>query len=505
LKSFVINYVRVPEIETHTAEPEATQGGMPPGQGEPQLHRAGTEVLQDLRQGWLAANDSSLQPESGAPAPKGRRLRSKRPKTVANHAPLIESVKVYLRETIPSAARRYEVKGEQGKSAAMLALVMIACLTVLVAIGGLVYAATVGSILDPGKLSGMVQTDSLDTSATANPPIANPPILQETAVVPAAATGPANAVSSNFDWADAVRRSGSDYPNGGDQPANPLSDDNAIMLPQTFALAAGGLASKAHDQQTQHDQTSIQSPGTVQAAGTVQAPTVSTNPGSIVNVSGNNYRQPNIQRSPSDFPDDDRTAPYLDLVRSGQVSIESKDFQSTYQSAAQAISLDPRRRPALELAQATLAAGGGPRDAEGAAVDAIAHGGKAVFELQHFHASPPALHPARIVITATTLEFVPEAPGETGAFTIPLASITSVQLGKNASGPSNFYLLNIKFDDSRGSIAKGTNGEISFRDSSSRFRDSLNAARISSQLSPAQETALFTALRGVLLAEKGRS
>jgi hypothetical protein len=149
--------------------------------------------------------------------------------------------------------------------------------------------------------------------------------------------------------------------------------------------------------------------------------------------------------------------------------------------------------------QMTLASGGSPGAAEGSAIDAIAHGGKAVFELQHFHAAPVRLHPATIVITATTLEYIPETVCETPAFTVPLASIVSVQIGRKAPDGSHLDLLNIRFK------ARGADGELSFRDSSSHFGDSSHAAQFSSRLSPGQETAFLAAIRNILLlAEKRR-
>jgi hypothetical protein len=156
---------------------------------------------------------------------------------------------------------------------------------------------------------------------------------------------------------------------------------------------------------------------------------------------------------------------------------------------------------ALELIQVILAEGGDPSRAENAALDAINHGGKAVFELQHFHAWPMGLHAARLVITAESVEFVPEAPCKYADFTIPLASIKSVNVGENTL---NSYLLNIKFDDSHEKKGKEAKGQISFSDSSARLDGASNVYHVSSQRSMSQQTALFATIRNVILNAKGR-
>ena len=80
-----------------------------------------------------------------------------------------------------------------------------------------------------------------------------------------------------------------------------------------------------------------------------------------------------------------------------------------------------------------MARAGSAGEVESTAVAAIAHGGQAVFDVRHVRASNGEACPAKIVVTAATLAFVPDAACETGAFTIPLASVTSVDTPRTAS------------------------------------------------------------------------
>ena len=471
-------------------KPRTPKREIPLDTPEPTPPRPPTEVLGDLREGWLASKETPTEPESEAPAQKSKKSPTKQ-KALANYTPFIESVKTSVRKKLSSATRRYEAQGEKETSSAKLALLMIAILVALFGVGALIYAVSVSSILDPAKLSSMEELDSSPTPAVGNAATAGQ--TTQSAAISTTAPDPANAAKPTLGIADPSNSTGASDANSGwyNQAAQNVdlsaasngqhdratpSRDDAIMLNPTLAQTASGLASKANDHQ----------------AATQPSATIKTPPTSAANV-----RQPNIQQ-PTSLPGPAaNNKPYLDLVRAGQSLFDSNDLSSAYRAAAQARALNPTSLPALELMQVILAAGGNTREAQAAATEAIAHGGKAVFELQHVHASPLSLHPARIVITATTLEFIPEASCATGAFTIPLASITSVQMGQNSADQSSLYLLNIQFNAGRAS------GQLSFRDSSSHRNP--NAAQISSQLSSAQETALFTAIRNVLLQGKGRA
>ena len=196
---------------------------------------------------------------------------------------------------------------------------------------------------------------------------------------------------------------------------------------------------------------------------------------------------------------------YLGIVRLGQEALQRQDIQSADRLATLAKGMDPGRLPALELKQGVTAAGANPGDADVAALEAIAHGGKAVFELQHFHRLPMDLHSARIVITATSLEFIPEAHCKTGPLTIPLASIRSVQIGENARGLTDLYLLDITFDSPNSSKGTTASRQLRFGDSSSHSGTASTADQFAPQLSSSQERVLFIAIRNVILAAKARS
>jgi small GTP-binding protein len=225
-------------------------------------------------------------------------------------------------------------------------------------------------------------------------------------------------------------------------------------------------------------------------------------PSSLASSSGNSYSAPIVRKPPSAYePRSVKGASYDDTLQSARTAFQRKDLRGAYQLATQARDLEPNSLPALELLQVILAEAGDQAQAESAALEAIKHGGKAVFELQHFHAWPTGLHAARLVITSGSLEFIPEAPCKYADFTIPLASIKSVDMGENTLA---VYLLNIKFDDSHERKGKEAKGQISFTGPSSRLDSSSSAYHVSSQRSMSQDTALFSAIRNVILTAKGR-
>jgi small GTP-binding protein len=206
--------------------------------------------------------------------------------------------------------------------------------------------------------------------------------------------------------------------------------------------------------------------------------------------------------SNSASPPPQQSSSYNETVQMARNAYQAKDLRGAYRLAIQARHLDSNSLPALELIQEILAQGGDPAKAEAAAFDAISHGGKAVFELQHYHAWPMALHPARLVITSSTLEYVPEAACKFGDFTIPLSAIESVEMRQNKF---NAYLLDIKFDDSNEKKGKEAKGQISFSDPTSYLDANPSTYRVSSLHSISQQTARFTIIRDLILQEKNVS
>jgi hypothetical protein len=134
-------------------------------------------------------------------------------------------------------------------------------------------------------------------------------------------------------------------------------------------------------------------------------------------------------------------------------------------------------------------------------MNAITRGGKAVFDLQHYHAFEVALHPAEIIITSATIEFVPEGSCKYPAFAIPLDSIKSVEMGRN---DLDHYLLNIKFDNSHNKKGKETKGQLSFSEPSALI--GANSRMEHRQpMTLIKETALFSTIRNVILNAKGKT
>jgi hypothetical protein len=129
-------------------------------------------------------------------------------------------------------------------------------------------------------------------------------------------------------------------------------------------------------------------------------------------------------------------------------------FQGAQAAVARPAATDWKTLVTLESAQVMAASGAGHGDVEGTAFAAIAHGGRAVFEVQHLRTSGGASCPARIVVTATSLALIPDASCEAGAVTIPLAAVTSVETARVAPEAAGADVLNIEFND-RGKNGKG--------------------------------------------------
>ena len=439
---------------------------------QPEPVRPPIEVLEGLRQDWLTQESTPTRNTEATARPR-RKPRPKRSTPFADYTPFLEALKSSIRRRLSPPTEGRNVRNRQERSTLAVAGAMVAGIAILILIGALLYAASVNSL-----------TDLIQPSATARPVDANISIAGQTTQAGAlgAATDPAAATPSSPNTAVTIV-SDSDS-------ASPASQFRLPRLNLDQANAPGATATDS----TSHPEQAAD--GFIQALGSTSAPSLppgTPNPPPASPATGHPVLPPATGYAPA--------ASSLSLVRAGQGLLQKSDLRGAYQSAAQAKALDPNSLPALQLMQTVLAQAGDPHAAQVSALDAIAHGGKAVFELQHIHASPATLHPARIVITASTLEFLPEGPCTLGSFTIPLSSITAVQMRADASGPASLPVLNIRFDGSGSSSARAAKGELSFRDASAEFRN----ANFSSRLSPAQQTALFNAIRNVLLAPKARS
>ena len=163
---------------------------------------------------------------------------------------------------------------------------------------------------------------------------------------------------------------------------------------------------------------------------------------------------------------------YDDLVQAAQSALQRNDLGEAYRLAMQARTLAPSSLPALEVIQVVSSEGTDSNRAEAAALDLIRHGGRAVFRLQHYHAWPVSLHPARLVVTSTSLEYIPDAPCKYSDFKMPVGSIKSVELSTSLS---HVNLVNIKFDNSHEEKGREAKGEISFAESATRLETRPNA------------------------------
>lgn len=466
---------------------QALKQGILPQPGQPD------KDLWSLRSSWLAQHEAP-SPKKHRPAKRGR-LDQKLEIIAAESALLFDSARAFVANGMASIERQARhalgrVKG--GAPGAPAAL--IAMFALVIAIGSLAYMAVMDHILGPDKLSNAIVADSNGAGGTA--PAGES--VSQTAADTDAAAAPENADSNqaNSSLFESISQSFGQAALAPNDKEVSVPSDVADLLnknvPSTPApsVATGGsvldltnsqaveeVARQAYDQQTQRDQ-----PAALYATVAYATPA----------SAADDHLSRGVP-APSFSGQATGATSYPESVPKGQVARQNDSSRGARQPAPPAQATDRRTLSALESAQVMAATTGSrPGEVEGTARDAIAHGGKAVFELQHFDPSTGVLHPARIVVTATTLEFIPEASCEIGAFTIPLASVTSVQTGQSIPETSNASLLNIEFND---------HGQhrLALRNSSPKPRGTSDAGHSSPPPSAAQQAALLTHVRNVIL------
>jgi hypothetical protein len=383
----------------------------------------GSDVLLNLRSGWVADQESAPPPRR---APRKRSgpsaLETLRAVAVGIFLSL-KSTLVSLPGKIASAARGMRNGMERGaRSDRRRALAMIVLFAGMVTLGALAYAGSVGHIFDEATLSRMMQSDSPAAVATA------PPTTTVSSVdrPPDADGGSINSGSSAA--YDAALKN--------------LDQSLAYNGSQTNAVSE---AAERLRQSGKLDDTAAATSGVINLADTALG-SAASNPA------------PNRDESPA-----------------GRV----QPAASNPGSAAPAIN---RQFPTAEFSAARLPSS---RQASGAPVA----GGKAAFDLRQVTPGANGGRSIRVVVTKTTVQLVSQ---ETGAVSMPLASIKSVQVGKDASGAD---LLNIDFRD------RGRSGRMSFRDATPPLQKPSGA----SAASAARGNAHLTQIRNVILAAKGRS
>ena len=189
---------------------------------------------------------------------------------------------------------------------------------------------------------------------------------------------------------------------------------------------------------------------------------------------------------------DSKGAPRVSAFSSGQRA-PSQELQPVQRvNRPVAIPLDSTL-PALERAQ-RIAASGGEGDVEVTALEAIAHGGEAVFDVQHLDETTGVWHPAQVVVTAEALGFLPEGSCEAGAFTVPLELVSSAQAGQSDAERFDANLLNIELSD-RGQHGRSMTGRLTLREP------------LSNGVEPAgvPESEMLTHIRNVIAAAQRRS
>jgi len=400
-------------------------------------------VLASLRNGWISEYETAPSSQRQRPVRRGMGIGGNLKTIAAELELLLEGFMSLLREMLASIAR--------GALAALMkdatGPALIGMFAIMIAIGGLVYVALVDNIFGQGQPSSTAAADP--PAATAQPPVSTP--VAESAQAAATPAAPAD---------DGSGQPASTFfrlpPQGSDArpspigtlglPANFADSDRASALTGPSSPADGGdLLGMADSQPAQRiARKEVDTPVQRDQPATAHANTAYATP-----VSGTSAGVASSARS----------------ITADQPAQQRKAYEGFRQSAARTATTDPRTLAALESAQRMAAGAAGHGDVEGTAFAAIAHGGRAVFEVQHLRASTGESCPARIIVTATSLAFAPDAACETDAWTIPLASVTSVETGQIIPETVDANALNIEFNDRAKS---GSKGRLSVRVSSRR-------------------------------------
>lgn len=392
-------------------------------------------VLASLRNGWISEYETAPRTQRQRPVRRGPGIGGNL-KTIAAELELfLDGSMSLLREMLASIARG--ARATLKKDATGPAL--IGMFAIMIAGGGLVYIALVDNIFGQGQPSSTATADLAAT--TAQPPV-SPPIAQGAPVAdkPAApADDGSGQPASAFFRLPPQDSDAKPSPVGTlGLPVNFADSDRASALTSPSSSAdAGDLLALADSQSAQKiARKQVDTPVQPDQPATVHANTAHVTP-----VSGTSAR----------------VAPFTRSITADQPEQQRNAYESFRQSAARTAT-DARTLAALESAQRKAASAAGHGDVEGTAFTAIAHGGRAVFEVQHLRASTGESCPARIIVTATSLAFVPDTACETDAWTIPLASVTSVETGPIIPETVDANALNIEFNDR---AKRGSKGRLS--------------------------------------------
>ena len=363
-------------------------------------------VLSGLRRGWIADYET---------APQGRRRPQPQGSGIGKTLQIIRSELALFSESAMGLVRAILSSMARGASGALkkntTGAALAGLFAIVIAIGGLVYLVLVDHIFRQGQPT---------TSSTVDPPVATPapPVSS-----PPAADTPASGVAQS-----------TNQPSGFPFQATPQAGDSAPSPVGTFGLP-GNFADSNGTSSMDGASSGNDRSGAAALADSTAASRMAR-------------KQQGAQTQPAAAGSSN--APYAAAPDTSGKGVSSpRNF-----AAGQPAATDWKTLATLESAQVMAASGAGHGDVEGTAFAAIAHGGRAVFEVQHLRTSGGASCPARIVVTATTLALIPDASCEAGAVTIPLAAVTSVETAKVTPQAAGAEVLNIEFND-RGKNGKG--------------------------------------------------
>ena len=369
-------------------------------------------VLSSLRRGWIADYETAPQGKRRPLQPQGSGIGKTLQIIRSELALFSESAMGLVRAILSSMARGASGALKKNTTGAALA----GLFAIVIAIGGLVYLVLVDHIFRQGQPTTASTVDA--PAATPAPPVSSPP----------AADTPASGVAQS-----------TNQPSGFPFQATPQAGDSAPSPVGTFGLP-GNFADSNGTSSMDGASSGNDRSGAAALADSTAASRMARKQGAPSQPAAAGSSNPAYAAAPPS---------------SGSAASSPRNaFQGAQAAVARPAATDWKTLVTLESAQVMAASGAGHGDVEGTAFAAIAHGGRAVFEVQHLRTSGGASCPARIVVTATSLALIPDASCEAGAVTIPLAAVTSVETAQVTPQAAGAEVLNIEFND-RGKNGKG--------------------------------------------------
>ena len=367
-----------------------------------------------IRSGWVA--DYGINPE------KARPKRIKSGPGLGGISMEASSLVKKLTRDLPRAAvvmarEASELLFGRNVAAMLRGGGVILLLGGVVAIGALVYAASVGHIFGPGAVASGGEADSgrpglsaINVDTTQPALISLPKTSEEDSAAADIKTLGSQSGGMAPNWNGGAAAAQSQFPleevQAHPDASPPLYDGRAEGV-----AASGQHAEEIARTAMEDGSERLNSDARHQSAGTEQSAHSQVVMGERGGFGGGGSGQ-SISRQSANVTD--------------MAAVMSQGLHRGSGTPVRDVAADRKNVVALERAQVMVATGTSHGDVERTALDAISCGGKAIFEVQSVDSRTGLVHPARIVLTTTTMAFIPEETGDTNALSIPLRSMRVV-------------------------------------------------------------------------------